>query len=117
MAPTTLVGQYSTSYPSGRDPARAGYPIKMAELIASISKNSYVARVALNNPGNVLAARRAVVKAFRTQEEKLGFSFVEMLSPCPTAWNMTPLESLDWIEDKMIPEYPLGEYSVPLGLE
>jgi len=117
MAPTTLVGQYSTSYPSGRDPSHVGYPIKMAELVASISKNSYAARVALNNPRNVLAARKAVTKAFTTQESKLGFSFVEMLSPCPTGWNMPPLESLDWIERKMIPEYPLGEYAVPQGLE
>lgn len=116
LAPTTLVGQYSTSYPSGRDPSQIGYPIKMAELIASISKNAYVARVALDSVINIIGAKQAVVKAFRTQEKRLGFSFVEILSSCPTGWRMTPLESLKWIEQKMIPAYPLGEYSIPEGL-
>lgn len=117
LAPTTLVGQYSTSYPSGRDPSHVGYPIRMAELVASISKNAYVARVALNNVKNVLEAKKVVIKAFRVQAKKLGFSFVEMLSPCPTGWNMTPLDALEWMKEKMIPEYPLGEYAVPEGLK
>jgi len=116
-APTTLIGQRTTSYPSGRDPSYAGYPINMAEVIASVSKNSYVARVALNNVGNILKAKKAVIRAFKTQEKRLGFSFVEMLSACPTGWQMTPLDSLKWIEEKMIEQYPLGEFKVPKGLE
>jgi len=116
-APTTLIGQKTTSYPSGRDPSYVGYPINMAEVIASVSKNSYVARVALNNVRNILKAKNAVIRAFKTQEKRLGFSFVEMLSACPTGWQMTPLESLKWIEEKMIQQYPLGEFKIPQGLE
>ena len=116
-APTTLIGQKTTSYPSGRDPSYTGYPINMAEVIASVSKNSYVARVALNSVRNILKAKNAVIRAFKTQEKGLGFSFVEMLSTCPIGWQMTPLDSLKWIEDKMIREYPLGEFKVPEGLE
>lgn len=112
-APTTLTGQITTSYPSGRDPSHAGYPINLAEVIASISKNSYVARVALNNVRNVLRARDAVIRAFRTQQEGLGFSFVEMLSVCPTGWHMTPSNSLKWVDEAMIKQYPLGEFSIP----
>ena len=115
-APTTLIGQKTTSYPLGRDPEHAGYPINMAEVIASVSKNCYVARVALNNVRNVLKARNAVMRAFKTQENELGFSFVEMLSSCPTGWHMTPLDSLNRI-DQMTQQFPLGEYKVPKGLE
>lgn len=115
-APTTLIGQPSVSYPYGRDPNIIGYPIKMAEVIASVSRNAYVARVALNDARNIMEAKKTVVKAFETQQRRLGFSFVEMLSPCPTGWNMKPLDALKWMEEKMIQEYPLGEYSVPEGL-
>ena len=117
MAPTTLIGQPSVSYPLGRDPNIVGYPIKMAEIIASVSRNAYVARVALNSVMNITEAKKAVTNAFKTQERRLGFSFVEMLSQCPTGWNMKPLEALEWIEKKMIKEYPLGEYKVPEGLD
>jgi len=116
-APTTLIGQKTTSYPFGRDPSYAGYPINMAEVLASVSRNSYVARVALNNVGNILKAKNAVIRAFKTQGKRLGFSFVEMLSACPTGWQMTPLDSLKWVEEKMIQQYPLGEFNVPEGLE
>jgi len=112
-APTTLIGQVTPSYPSGRDSNYVGYPINLAEVIASISKNSYVARVALNSVRNILRAKDAVIKAFKTQQEGLGFSFVEMLSACPTGWHMTPLDSLAWIDEAMIKQYPLGEFSVP----
>jgi 2-oxoglutarate ferredoxin oxidoreductase subunit beta len=73
--------------------------------------------VALNNVQNVLEARKVVTRAFRTQKKGLGFSFVEMLSTCPTGWHKTPLESLEMIKEKLIPQYPLGEFSVPQGLE
>lgn len=112
-APTTLVGQTTTSYPTGRDPSYAGYPINMAEVIASISKNSYVARVGLNSVRNILQAKNAVIRAFKSQQEGVGFSFVEMLSTCPTGWHKTPRDSLAWIDEAMIKQYPLGEFSVP----
>jgi len=115
-APTTLIGQKTTSYPLGRDPNHAGYPINMAEVIAGISKNSYVARVALNNVRNVLKAKTAVVRAFKTQEKGLGFSFVEILSSCPTGWHTTPVQSLDRINE-MTQQFPLGEFKVPQGLQ
>jgi 2-oxoglutarate ferredoxin oxidoreductase subunit beta len=89
----------------------------MAETIANISRNAYVSRVALNSIPNIIEAKKAVIKALKTQIQQLGFSFVELLSPCPTAWNMKPIEALKWMEEKMIPEYPLGEYAVPEGLE
>ena len=113
-APTTLVGQVTTSYPQGRNPNHAGGPINIAETIASISKGSYVARVALNNVRNILKAKEAVIRALKTQEKGLGFSFVEMLSACPTGWHMTPMDSLKWIDEAMIKQYPLGEFSTPL---
>jgi 2-oxoglutarate ferredoxin oxidoreductase subunit beta len=116
-APTTLIGQKTTSYPFGRDPNYAGFPINMAEVIAGISKNSYVARVALNNVRNVLKAKNAVIRAFKTQEKGLGFSFVEMLSSCPTGWHMTPSESLNRINEMMSQQYPIGEFKVIRGLE
>jgi len=116
LAPTTLIGQPTTSYPSGRDPRVMGYPINMSEIIAKISRNAYVARVAINSIRNIMEAKKVVIKALKTQQRQLGFSFVEILSPCPTGWNMKPLDSLKWIEEKMIPEYPLGEYAVPDSL-
>lgn len=116
-APTTLIGQKTTTYPSGRDPTHAGFPINMAEVIANVSRDSYVARVALNSVRNILRAKNAVTRAFKTQEKGLGFSFVEMLSACPVGWQMTPLESIKWIEETMIKQYPVGEFKVPKELE
>jgi len=116
-APTTLIGQKTTSYILGRDPANTGYPMNMAELIANVSRNSYVARVALNNVRNIVKAKEAIVRAFKTQRQRLGFSFVEMLSACPTDWHMTPLEALNWIGEAMVKQYPLGEFRVPDGLQ
>jgi len=115
-APTTLIGQKTASYPFGRDPNNVGYPINMAEVIAGISKNCYVARVALNNVRNVIKAKNAFSRAFRTQEKGLGFSFVEVLSSCPTGWHLTPVQSLGKI-DEMTQQFPLGEFKVPKSLE
>jgi len=116
-APTTLIGQKTTSYPLGRDSNYTGFPLNMAEAIAGISRNSYVARVALNSVRNVLKARTAVIRAFKTQEEGRGFSFVEMLSSCPTGWHMTPPESLNRIDEMISEQYPLGEFKVPKALD
>lgn len=115
-APTTLIGQKTTSCVSGRDPSLDGYPIHLAEVIADVSRNAYVARVALSNIRNISNAKNSIKRALMTQERSLGFSFVEMLSACPVGWQMEPLESLEWMEKEMVRQYPLGEMKVPSGL-
>lgn len=113
MAPTTLVGQKTTTSPAGRDPEKAGYPIRVCELLATLPGAVYLARVSVHNPKNVLAAKAAIKRAFAIQAEGRGFSLVEVLSSCPTNWGMTPIEALKWIEEKMIPYYPLGTFRQP----
>ena len=108
MAPTTLLGQRSTTSPYGRDNQRDGYPIKMTEMLAALEGPSLVSRVAVNTPGNVRKARKVIRKAFQMQIEGKGFSFVEVLSSCPTNWGMTPVEANQRIADEMIPYFPLG---------
>jgi len=110
MAPTTLVGQTSTTSPWGRRPFNEGYPLHVAELLATLEAPVYVERVALNDNKNVMKARKAVRKALELQKEGAGFSFVEILSPCPTIWKMTPQEARKWIEDKMMAVFPVGVY-------
>jgi 2-oxoisovalerate ferredoxin oxidoreductase beta subunit len=108
MAPTTLVGQKSTTSPWGRRPSNEGYPIHMAELLSTLQAPVYVERVALHDNKNIMKARKAVRKALELQRDGAGFTFVEILSPCPTIWNMTPQESRKWIEEKMMAVFPLG---------
>ncbi len=110
MAPTTLPGQVTQTSPYGRDVATAGYPIKVCELLSALDAPSYIARVAVNNVKNVRNAKKVIEKAFKNQIEKKGFSLVEVVSSCPTNWGMTPQKALQWVEDKMIPYYPLGVY-------
>ena len=112
LAPTTLIGQVTSSYPRGRDPKIAGYPIKMAEQLALLEAPAYISRVAVNNPANIVKAKRALKKAFTTQIEDKGFSMVEILGVCPTNLKLTPLDSLKWLEENMLPNYPLGEFKV-----
>lgn len=109
MAPTTLIGQKSTTSPDGRTVAQAGYPIRMAEQIAALEAPVYVARFALNTPANILKAKAGIEKAFRIQMEGKGYSFVELLTNCPTNWGVSSEESLEWIAQKTIPYFPLGE--------
>lgn len=116
MAPTTLIGQVSTTTPDGRLSERAGNPIRVAEMLATLSGPAYIARVAVNSPSNIRKAKQAIKKAFQTQLSGLGFSFVEILSSCPTNWGLSPGESLDWIEKKMIPYYPLKEFLLQEGV-
>ncbi|MGE5593638.1 MAG: thiamine pyrophosphate-dependent enzyme [Betaproteobacteria bacterium] len=111
MAPTTLPGQKTTTSPKGRDPEVAGHPIRVCELLSSLSGVAYIARVSVTSPANVAKAKRAVKRAFETQLEGKGFSLVEFLSTCPTNWGMTPAEALKWVDDKMAVYYPLGEYT------
>ncbi len=108
MAPTTLVGQKTTTSPYGRDKDHCGSPIRVAEMLATIDGAAYIERVAVNSSPNIVKAKRAIKKAFETQIAGKGFSMVEVLSNCPTNWGMSATESMKWLEDNMIPYYPLG---------
>ena len=108
MAPTTLVDQKTTTTPYGRDVAMEGYPIKMSEILALIKGAVYIERTAVNSPANIRKTKKAIRKAFQTQIDGLGFSLVEILSPCPVNWRMSPLESWQWIDKEMTKEFPLG---------
>jgi 2-oxoglutarate/2-oxoacid ferredoxin oxidoreductase subunit beta len=110
MAPTTLPGQKTTTSPYGRDVAREGYPIRMAELIAGLDGTAFSTRVAVNNPKHVLQAGRAIRKGFELQVGNRGFSFIEVLSACPTNWGMDPLKANELVGTEMIPYYPLGVF-------
>ena len=108
MAPTTLVGQKTTTSPYGRDKDHCGSPIRMSEMLATIDGAAYIERVALNNNANIMKAKKAIKKAFETQLAGKGFSMIEVLSTCPTNWGKSPVEAMEWLEENMIPYYPLG---------
>ncbi len=110
MAPTSLPGQVTQTSPYGRDTATAGFPIRVSEMLSTLDGPEYITRVAVNNVKNVNAAKKAIKKAFQNQVEGKGFSLVEVVSSCPTNWGMTPSKALQWVEEKMIPYYPLGVY-------
>ena len=110
MAPTTMVGQKTSTSPYGRDQHKDGYPIRMAELLAQLEGVGFSARVAVNNPKNALQAKKMIKTAFRYQVEGKGFSFIEVLSACPTNWGMNPLAANERVGCEMIPYFPLGEY-------
>lgn len=108
MAPTTLVGQVTTTSPKGRDEAWSGKPLKVAEMLATIDGAKFVERVAVNSPGNIRKAKAAIKKCFEYQIDGKGFGIVEVLSTCSTNWGMTPVDAMKWVDDNMIPYYPLG---------
>jgi 2-oxoglutarate ferredoxin oxidoreductase subunit beta len=110
MAPTTLLGQVTTTSPFGRDPALQGYPINVSEMLATLRGAVYIERVAVNNFRNIMQAKKAIRKAFRVQQAGLGFAMVEILSTCPTNWGKDPVASLKWVEDAMMEQYPLGVF-------
>lgn len=110
MAPTTLLGMKATTAPSGRQVEEHGYPMHMCEIINTLKAPAYIARVTCVDPANVRKAKAAVKKALEYQLAGKGFTFVEFVSNCPTNWGMSPLESLDFIKEKMLPEFPLGEF-------
>jgi len=110
MAPTTLLNQVTTTSPFGRDASTQGYPINVSELLSVLPGAVYIERVALNNFRNIQAAKKAIAKSFRVQQQGLGFSMVEFLSTCPTNWGKEPVESLRWLESDMMPQYPLGVF-------
>lgn len=110
MAPTTLVGQVTTTTPYGRDPNTNGYPINVSEMLSTLTGAVYIERVTVNNIKNIKAAKKAIKKAFLVQKAGLGFSMIEVVSTCPTNWGKSPVDSLKWLEDKMLPQYPLGVF-------
>jgi 2-oxoglutarate ferredoxin oxidoreductase subunit beta len=112
MAPTTLPGQKTTSSQAGRDVEQTGYPIRTAEMLSTLDGAGYIVRRSLHDPKNIRKAKKAVRLAFETQMRGLGFSMVELLSTCPTNWGMSPVESLRWIEERMIPVFPLEDFKV-----
>jgi 2-oxoglutarate ferredoxin oxidoreductase subunit beta len=112
MAPTSLPGMITTSSPKGRDVVTMGYPLRMCELLAQLDGAAYVVRRSVHDVGNIRKAKWAIKTAFQTQGAGLGFSMVEILSQCPTNWGMSPIDSMQWIKDKMAPYYPLGDYKV-----
>ena len=110
MAPTTLPGQVTQTSPYGRKVESVGYPLRVCELLSNVTGATYLERVAVNDVKNVRNAKRAIQKAFRYQMEGKGFSLIEVLSTCPTNWGFTPDKALKWLEENMIPYYPLGVY-------
>ena len=110
MAPTSLPGQVTQTSPYGRDVKACGFPIKVSEMLSQVDGAEYIERVAVNNIKNIKAAKKAIKKAFQNQIDGKGFSLVEVISSCPTNWGMTPKKALEWIDEAMIPYYPLGVY-------
>ena len=110
MAPTTLIGQKTTTTRYGRDPLTTGYPLKMCELLATLEAPAFIARYALNTPKGCLEAKKAIKKAFTLQLDNKGFSFIELLGNCPTNWGLTPLQTLDYMNTNTIPYFVPGVY-------
>ncbi|MDR1683964.1 MAG: 2-oxoglutarate oxidoreductase [Elusimicrobiota bacterium] len=110
MAPTTLVGQTATTAPKGRNPLLQGFPMNISEMLSKLESPRYIERVSVDSAPNVIKAKKAIKKAFENQVNKIGFSFVEVLSICPTNWGVTPLKGLDFLREKMMPQYPLGVF-------
>ena len=108
MAPTTLVGMKATTAPQGRDPKEHGYPMHMCEILNQLTAPYYLERTSCNNPANVNKTKAAIKKAFQNQLDGKGFSMVEIVTSCPTNWGLDPLEALDFLEEKMLREFPLG---------
>lgn len=113
MAPTTLPGMVTTTSPFGRDVKTMGYPLKITDLVAQLPGSYYVTRQAVNNAGNVRKAKKAIQKAFQFLQQRKGTCFIEIVSNCPSNWKMTPVESNNYVEEVMIPFYPLGDLKVP----
>jgi 2-oxoglutarate ferredoxin oxidoreductase subunit beta len=112
MAPTTLPGMKTTSSPNGRDVETQGYPIRMAEMLATLDGAGYIVRRSLHDPKNIRLAKKAIRTAFEVQARGLGFSLVELLSTCPSNWRQSPVECLQWLEEHMVAYFPLGDFKV-----
>jgi 2-oxoglutarate ferredoxin oxidoreductase subunit beta len=112
MAPTTLPGMKTTTTPNGRDVEMSGFPIRVAEMLANLDGTAYIVRRSLHNPAEIRKAKKAIRTAFENQLAGRGLSLVELLSTCPINWNMKPADALKFIETKMVPAYPLGDFKV-----
>ena len=110
MAPTSLPGQVTQTSPYGRDTDHCGFPIRVCEMLSQLDGPEYLERVTVNSVKNIRAAKKAIKKAFQNQLDGKGFSLVEVVSTCPTNWGMTPQAALKWLDDNMLPYYPLGVY-------
>lgn len=110
MAPTTLVGQKTTTSPYGRNADHCGYPIRISEMLSTLDGSAYIARVSLHDVPNINKAKKAIRQAFETQMSGKGFSLIEILSTCPTNWGLSPVEAVNWLKENMIPYYPLGVF-------
>lgn len=110
MAPTSLPGQVTTTSPYGRDKHIQGNPIRICEMMATLEGVAYAERVSVDSVKNVVAAKKAIKKAFQTQIDKKGLSIVEVLSTCPTNWGLSPQQAIEWLRAEMIPYYPLGVF-------
>ncbi len=110
MAPTSLPGQVTQTSPYGRDTKHCGFPIRVCEMLSELEGPEYLERVTVSNVKNIVKAKKAIKKAFQTQIDGKGFSLVEVVSTCPTNWGMTPQNALKWLEENMLPYYPLGVY-------
>lgn len=110
MAPTTMPGQVTQTSPYGRDVEKAGFPVRVCEMLSTLDGVAFAQRVSVDTVSNMKTAKAAIKKAFTAQVEKKGFSIVEVLSTCPTNWGLTPVEALQWLRDNMMPYYPLGVY-------
>jgi 2-oxoglutarate ferredoxin oxidoreductase subunit beta len=110
MAPTTMLEQKTTTTPAGRHKTLDGYPVKVCELLSQLQGVAYAQRCTLTSPAQVNKTKKAIRKAFQIQKDKLGFSLVEILSPCPTNWKMSPINSCKWIDEVMSKEFPLGVF-------
>jgi 2-oxoglutarate ferredoxin oxidoreductase subunit beta len=117
MAPTTLIGMKTQTSPYGRDAATAGNPIRMSEIIATLESPAYVTRVTVNNPANLMKTKKALLNAFTLQKEGKGFSFVEVVSICPTNWGKKPTDSHKWLTENMLPVFKLGTFKDIHGVE
>ncbi len=117
MAPTTLIGQITTTTPYGRKPELNGFPMHVPEMFAALDGPAYIARASLDSPQHIIQAKKFLKKAFTAQVKNLGFSLVELVSACPTNWKMTPVEAMERIRKEVLPVFPIGEFKVAKGVE
>ncbi len=113
MAPTTLPGQVTTTSPKGRDTSKAGFPMRISELLSTLRTPSYVVRTAVHTPQLMVMTKRVLRRAFELQAAGRCFTFVEVLSTCPTNWGMSPIKALSWLQENMVPYYPIGVFKDP----
>jgi len=116
MAPTTLAGMKTTSSPAGRNPLTQGYPLHLTEMLATMPGVAYAVRRPMHSVAETRKTKKAIRHAFTAQQQGLGLSIVEILAACPTNWHVEPADALDYIRDRMLPEYPVGDFKVSEGL-